>query len=331
MSDLNPKISVIIPVYNGEETISYCIKAVQNSSFTNHEIIVVDDGSTDNTVEKIRKFLSVKLLLQNHYGPAAARNYGAKQAKGEILFFLDADVILESDALLVCNDAFTDPKIKILNGIYHKIPSNPSFITEYKALFEYYWFTVYKERQIYKSFMGRCAGINKNVFEETGGYNTKYVSASVEQEELGFRLSQHYKIYLEPRMQGKHYFPSWKKLITTYFTRTIDWIELFNTKREFDSLMTTSSMSIATIAGPCAVVLTLLILYYPSIFFVSILFWILFFYGYGKIFIYMKKEKGLLFCVKGILTALMLSFVLTLAAFSGMVSITKEKFNGIRD
>lgn len=327
MSDLNPEISVIIPVYNGENTISSCINAVQSSTFTDYEIILVDDGSTDKTIELVCKSSEVNLLSQNHQGPAAARNFGAKKAKGKILFFLDADVLLLPDALSICKEAFSNPEIKILNGIYHKIPANPSFITEYKSLFEYYWFTIHPERQAYKSFMGRCAGIYKSVFEEVGGYNTGYKTASVEQEELGFRLSQKYKIYIEPRMQGRHYFPSFRKLIVTYYTRTIDWIKLFYVKKEFDSVMTTRRMSIATIAGPFAVITSFLIIPYPRIYQISICSWLIFYWGYEKILQYFFKEKGFIFYIKSLFTALFLSSVLSIASVAGIISILKENID----
>ena len=89
-------VSVIIPAYNEEGDIELCLKSLKNQSRKKIEVIVVDDGSTDRTVEIVKEH-KVKLLKQNHGGPGAARNRGAKQAKGEILIFIDADMHFPKD------------------------------------------------------------------------------------------------------------------------------------------------------------------------------------------------------------------------------------------
>lgn len=90
----NLKVSVVIPVYNEEKVIAQCIKSLLNQTYQDQEIILVDDGSSDKTVEIIKSF-PVRLLQQNHQGPGAARNLGASQAKGKILVFVDADMTFD--------------------------------------------------------------------------------------------------------------------------------------------------------------------------------------------------------------------------------------------
>jgi len=85
-------ISVIIPVYNCEAYIDKCIHSVLNQTYENVEVIVVDDGSTDDTsyiIEKHNEF--VKCIRQNNLGPSAARNRGVKVSSGKYIAFLDAD------------------------------------------------------------------------------------------------------------------------------------------------------------------------------------------------------------------------------------------------
>lgn len=91
-------ISVIIPTYNEEKNISDCVLSLRKQKEKNFEIIVVDDGSLDNTV-KILKSLKVKFFGQKHQGPAFARNLGAKHAKGKILVFVDADMTFDTKFL----------------------------------------------------------------------------------------------------------------------------------------------------------------------------------------------------------------------------------------
>ncbi|MDO8623481.1 MAG: glycosyltransferase family A protein [archaeon] len=96
----NPLLSVIIPQYNEEKDISDCLKSLENQTYKKIEIIVVDDGSTDNSLELIKNFSKkIKILQQNHKGPGEARNLGAKNAKGEILIFVDADMMFDKDYL----------------------------------------------------------------------------------------------------------------------------------------------------------------------------------------------------------------------------------------
>ena len=85
------KVSVIIPVFNEEKVIGNCLDSLKQQTYSDLEIIVIDDGSTDETANVVLGN-EVKLLKQNHLGAGAARNLGAKHAKGEILVFVDADM-----------------------------------------------------------------------------------------------------------------------------------------------------------------------------------------------------------------------------------------------
>ena len=96
--------SVIVPTYNEVNSITACLQSltVQTKSV---EIIVVDDGSTDDTTKKVKLFKKVQLLTQKHLGPAAARNFGAQKATGDILVFVDADMTFAPNFI----DMLTDP------------------------------------------------------------------------------------------------------------------------------------------------------------------------------------------------------------------------------
>ena len=89
-----PLVSVVIPVYNRMDTIERSINSVLNQTYKNIEIIVIDDGSIDDTL-KIIEHLSIsdiKVLKQNHRGANAARNLGISAAKGEFIAFQDSDM-----------------------------------------------------------------------------------------------------------------------------------------------------------------------------------------------------------------------------------------------
>ncbi|PIN92266.1 hypothetical protein COU61_01545, partial [Candidatus Pacearchaeota archaeon CG10_big_fil_rev_8_21_14_0_10_35_13] len=94
--------------YNEEKDIRLCLESLKNQNYKNTEIIIIDDGSTDKTLE-IVKSMGVSVMKQNHGGPGKARNLGAKNAKGEILVFVDADMHFPKDYInnlvrLIIND-----------------------------------------------------------------------------------------------------------------------------------------------------------------------------------------------------------------------------------
>lgn len=99
-------ISIIIPVYNGEKTLNKTLESIAAQTYKNIEVIIINDGSTDNTEKVFERFVT-KNNLNNTYlfvnqenqGAPSARNHGARKARGDFLFFCDADAILKKDAL----------------------------------------------------------------------------------------------------------------------------------------------------------------------------------------------------------------------------------------
>ena len=96
MDNINPTVSVIIPEYNRSKLLSLAIESALNQTYQDLEIIVIDDGSTDNTKEVVEGFIKqdsrVKYIQhENNKGASAARNTGIMSAKGEYIAFLDSD------------------------------------------------------------------------------------------------------------------------------------------------------------------------------------------------------------------------------------------------
>lgn len=98
-----PKISVVIPAYNAGRFLPECLNSLLAQSLTDYEVIVCDDGSSDNTAQVVADYVErdarFSYSLLNHLGAGAARNYGLERAQGEYLYFLDADDMIAPDAL----------------------------------------------------------------------------------------------------------------------------------------------------------------------------------------------------------------------------------------
>ena len=102
---MRPLISIIIPVYNAEVYLKECLESIKNQSYSNFEVLIVDDGSLDNTSKISKQYEKednrFKYLYQDNAGPSVARNTGIKQSKGEYIWFVDADDWIEKDSLQV--------------------------------------------------------------------------------------------------------------------------------------------------------------------------------------------------------------------------------------
>lgn len=100
---IDEKISVLVPIYNEEKHLSQCIQSVVDQKYQNWELILIDDGSTDDSLviaqNWVEKDERIKLFQQKHAGLCAARNAGIQRSSGEYLFFLDSDDFLADDCL----------------------------------------------------------------------------------------------------------------------------------------------------------------------------------------------------------------------------------------
>jgi len=126
-----PFVSFIIPVFNEEKEIKETIESLLNINYpkNKYEVIIVDDGSTDNTYKVARKFESknVKVFTKENGGCADALNFGIKKARGELIARFDADSVLDKDALMNIIGHFNDPKVMAVTSSLN-VKNNKSFL-----------------------------------------------------------------------------------------------------------------------------------------------------------------------------------------------------------
>ncbi len=116
------KISVIVPVFNAQRTLRRCLERLSTLDDPNHEILLVDDASTDGSAELGAAYGAKVVRLPERRGPAVARNIGAEEASGEILAFTDSDCLVESDWLTHIRRHLTVEKNDIVTGGYKALP-----------------------------------------------------------------------------------------------------------------------------------------------------------------------------------------------------------------
>ena len=124
-----PKISVIVPVYRAEAYLTECIESILGQTFSDLELILVDDGSPDNCADICRKYAAqdqrVRFLQQSNQGQAAARNHGMEIAKGEWICFVDSDDVIHLQYLQLLYDAALQQDASISMCRYVEAPSMP--------------------------------------------------------------------------------------------------------------------------------------------------------------------------------------------------------------
>src|SRR5450759_309898 len=180
-------ISVIIPVYNSITTLPACLKALAHQTLLPDEVIVVDDGSSDGTVDSAQQ-AGVKVILQMHQGPAAARNLGAQQANGDVILFTDSDCEPDAEWVARMTAPFCDPQVMGAKGTYRtrQVGLVPRFVQqEYES--KYYRMAKQPSIDFIDTY---SAAYRREVFLQNEGFDPAFPVPSVEDQEFSFRLAR---------------------------------------------------------------------------------------------------------------------------------------------
>jgi glycosyltransferase involved in cell wall biosynthesis len=200
-----PFISVIIPNHNGEKTIALCLDGALASHYANYEVIVVDDCSSDSSVSIIEKYPCKLIRLSEHGGASKARNTGARNSTGEVLFFIDADCIMQPDTLAKASAAYLEhgPGVSI-GGTYSRLPYDQNFFSVFQSVFIHYSET---KNCLNPDYIATHAMlISADLFQKSGGFNEQFLPI-LEDVELSHRLKQMgYSLRIDPHIQVQHIF-----------------------------------------------------------------------------------------------------------------------------
>ena len=204
MTKNNPLISVMMPTYNNAKYIKQAIESIYAQNYDNMEIIVVDDGSTDNTKEILKQYKNIKYFYMEHKGISFARNVALKNSKGEYIAFLDSD------------DYWLPDKLNIQMQYFQEHPDCQIVFTKYKNIFEKEELKKNKramhEKAIEDSFQQYLPStiLKKELFNKYGFFDEKF--SGIEDAEFIYRISmkginiKHYidKVFYIRRIHGNN-------------------------------------------------------------------------------------------------------------------------------
>jgi hypothetical protein len=199
-----PTLSVIVPFHDGADRLRACLAGLASSSAA-HELILVDDASTDPVaIELARSGGARYVRLDTNSGPAAARNAGARIASGEILAFVDSDVVVQPDSLAKLRAVLAlEPDVGAVFGSYDAAPASPGTVSRYRNLMHHFYHQTGPREAT--TFWAGCGAMRRAVFERAGGFDERYRHPSIEDVELGVRLhAAGVPIRLRPDIQCKH-------------------------------------------------------------------------------------------------------------------------------
>ena len=259
------ELSVVIPTHNSSKVISRTLDAVFNNKDVELEDIIVDDASTDNTLEIIRRYPCRIFALKKRSGPAKARNIGAKVARADIILFLDADAVLEKGSLRKFLIDFSKyPDIACVSGVFQKDDNIRNWFYKYRDLQTHYWHQ--SSSSDASVFVLTAGAIKKRIFFEVGGFKEEFGQfADVEDFEIGHRISQKYKMFVDKEIRFNHLEESscFLRLTKKLFRRSRLWMRLFLKRKRFEKNYATTNRAIAIIFAFLSLILFLLTIKLP--------------------------------------------------------------------
>jgi glycosyltransferase involved in cell wall biosynthesis len=221
-----------MPVYNGAEVLPRSLPPLVAMLRAGQiaEIIVVDDGSTDASAAIARGYGVQVLHSGGREGPGGARNVAAPSAIGDVLWFVDADVVVHDDAAGALAAAFSRTDAAAVFGSYDDRPPGRNFLSQYKNLVHRYYHR--RAAGDAETFWAGCGAVRKEIFLAVDGFDAaRYPYPSIEDIELGWRLRQRgLSIALVPELQGTH-LKVWRlgNLVhTDIFRRALPWSRLIH-------------------------------------------------------------------------------------------------------
>lgn len=315
------RFSIIIPVHSARSTLKSCLDAIFSSENKDFEVIVVDDGSSDESALIAKRYPCKLITLEETEGTAFARNIGRDNSQGEILVFIDADVVIKKQTLGLIDKSFREDKdLVAVTGLLSKDCPHQDFYTQYKNLYMHY---IFKKCPRYVDFLyGSINVIKKDYFLK---FERSFsLTADIE---LGQRYNKlNKKILLNPELQVIHLKKyNLKKIIKNDFSVPFWYVKPFILYKGYKDIFGKRRFAHArmnqliSISVSYLVAISIFCLQQPGariIFFISLF---LFLALNLKFFAFLYKERGLLFSIKSIIFTYFDLLIMGLGILAGFI------------
>lgn len=251
-----PSLSVVVPVRNGGRDLERCLRALRDTLASDHELIVVDDGSTDDSGRLAAAWGARVLRHESSLGPAAARNAGAHAASAPLIFFLDSDVVVHPDTLTRALRHFEGRSdLVALFGSYDDSPEDPGLVSQYRNLLHHFVHqqgTFQGDTREAHTFWTGCGVIRRETFLALGGFDAHlYRRPAIEDIEFGYRLARAgHRVVLARDVQVAH-LKRWtlrSMLRTDLLCRGIPWMLLMLRSRTSETDLNVSPSQRVSVA-----------------------------------------------------------------------------------
>jgi GT2 family glycosyltransferase len=227
MNGLPPRLSFIVPFHRGLSDLAQCLRALDTRPLDS-ELIVVADGATEDYGPLAAHHGAHIVAVPGPSGPAVARNAAVVAAAGDVLVFIDADVVVSKAGLTRIMHIFDErPQTAAVFGAYDDGPPDPGFMSQYKNLS--HSFIHHTSAMRASTFWAGFGAVRREAFQRVGGFDERFVRPSVEDIDLGYRLtSAGYEIVLDPALSASH-LKRWtigSSIVSDVRDRGIPWTQL---------------------------------------------------------------------------------------------------------
>ncbi len=305
---MKPAVSIIIPCHNSQSTLQKCLESVfALAKEIDYEVIIVDDGSEDQTILIAQRYPVKIYKTDSNKGAAYARNLGVKQAQGDLILFIDSDVILPAHPLDLILESFQKSGADCVVGVFSAENPFSDFFSQYKSLYCHF---KYQDLKGAPAVNTAIAAIKKKVFAELNGFDERMLGS--EDNELADRLHKKgFKITIDTKLEVVHLKEfNCLSLLKNDFQKSRTLSKIFfrnlNSKTLFVNKKFTD-ISLDMIWNVPLVYLTLSLSFFWVIFQRQellmgwIFFGLLFLLNNQRFWIYIFKKKGLFFTLEAVL------------------------------
>ena len=312
-------ISLIIPTNTVDSHLEQCLERVGRCRPQPLEVIVVLDGDRGQSIPEVGGRAITVVRLPECSGPGKARNKGAEQAVGDILLFIDKDVLIPEDTFARLETLFSSTdRPDAVFGSYDDNPVEQDSVSQYKNLHHHYTHQ-HASREAFTFWTG-CGAVLRKRFLELKGFNEEYQVPSVEDIEFGYRLKKTGgTILLDKSLQVTH-LKKWSlvdMLRTDFFHRAIPWSTIVLRHGRMENDMNIDLASRVSVSATVLILFCLLLSAITPLFILcAVLFLLLFLWLNRGLFSFFFKKRGLLFLIKVIPLQFVYFFLSGVAFFS---------------